>query len=283
MKTISGPLLTLMQSTTVFTLADLYTITLVGGAVLRFTDFDVDLPFGGNVFSSSGPVFKRGKTRVVIGLEVDTLDVEIYPKQTDLVNGLPMLAAAAAGSFDRASLKLERAYIGPVPVVVGAINLFSGIFADVSAARAGIKARINSDVAQFNISLPRNLYQAACLNALYSTDCGLSRAAAAVTGIDSGGSTVSLIKCTSLPQATGFFNTGYATWTSGALSGLTRTIKGFVPGSFSVYLPLPNAPANGDHFTIYPGCDKALSTCISKGNKSHFRGCPFIPVPETAV
>lgn len=283
MKTISGALLTLMQNSTEFTLADLYTITLINGTVLRFTDFDMDLVSGGNTFSSSGPTFKRSKTRIVIGLEVDTLDVEIYPKSTDLVNGLAMLAAAAGGAFDGASLKLERAYLSPVPTVVGTINIFSGLFADLEIARAGMKARINSDVSQFSLQMPRNLYQANCMYSLYDTDCGVSRSAYAVGASDSGGSTVSSINC-SIVQAQGFFNMGYVVWNTGVLAGLKRTIKFSGSGGFLVYNPLPNAPSSGDSMTLYPGCDKNLTTCQTKfGNQTKFKGMPFIPVPETAI
>ena len=288
MKTISGTLLTYLQTNNEFTLADLYTITLINGTVKYYTDFDVDLVYGGNTYSSSGPTFVRSKTRTTIGLEVDTLDIEIYPKPTDLLNGLPMLAAGALGSFDGAYLKLDRAYIGPVPTVIGTINIFSGTFADLEVARAGMKARINSDVAQFSIQMPRNIYQANCLNSLFDADCGLSRSSFAVAGTDSGGSSTTIIMC-SLSQPTSFFNMGYVVWNTGMLAGLKRTIKGYWQGSpgngnFAIYNPLPNAPASGDQMTLYPGCDKTLSTCQSKfSNQTKFRGMPFIPVPETAI
>lgn len=282
MKNVSGPLLALMQGNNTFTLADLYTITLSGGTILRYTDFDVDLVYGGNTFSATGPVFKRGKTREVIGLEVDTLDVEIYPKSNDLVAGVPMLAAVSSGAFDNAELILERAYMEPVPTVVGTIRKFSGTFADVDAGRSGIRARINSDAAKLQIQLPRNLYQAACLHTLYDADCGLNRASFAVASSANTGSTASSVIC-GLSQATAYFDRGYIQFTSGALSGIKRTVKGYTTGSVSIFNPFPAAPAPGDTFMIYPGCDKAMATCQAKfSNLTHFRGMPFIPVPETA-
>jgi uncharacterized phage protein (TIGR02218 family) len=282
MKNISGGLLTYLQTNQRFTLADLYTITLVSGTVLRFTDFDTDL-VNTFTYSASGPVFSRGQARITIGLEVDTLDLEIYPKTTDLVNGLPMLAAAAAGAFDGANLKLERAYISAAPVLVGVINLFSGSFADLEIARAGMKCRINSDVAQFNINIPRNLYQANCLHTLYDADCGIVRATYGALVSDIGSSSTININCNAA-QAAGYFNGGYVVWNTGALAGIKRTIKYYVPGNFAIFNPLPNAPSLGDTLTLYPGCDKSLSVCINKfNNKANFRGMPFIPVPETAI
>lgn len=283
MKTLSSELLSLMQSSQTFTLADLYTITLTSGTVYRWADYDADLSVSGNVFSSTGPVLKRGLTRIVIGLEVDTLDVEIFPSIGHQVAGLPMLAAAVAGAFDGASLILDRAFIVD-GAVVGTINMFSGVFADVEVARARISVRVNSDTASLQIQLPRSLYQASCLNALYSADCGASRSAFAVSSTAQSGSTASRIVCSSLNQASGWFNSGYCVFTSGDLAGVRRTVKAYSPGEFTIYNPLPAAPDVGDGFTIYPGCDKTKATCTAKfNNLENFRGFPFIPVPETAI
>ncbi len=283
MKTTSSPLLAHMRGNNQFTLADLYTLTLIGGTVLRYTDFDVDLVYGGNTFSASGPIFKRGKTRTVIGLEVDTLGVEIYPRSTDLVLGIPMLSAANTGGFDGATLKLERAYIAPVPTVIGALIMFVGDMADIDTTRTVIKVTVNSEVASLNVQMPRNLYQAACVHTLYDSDCALARASFVTANAAGAGSSTSYIINT-LAQSAGYFDRGYMQWTSGALSGVKRTIKSYSPGSISIYNPLPANPGTGDTFNIYPGCDKALATCQGKfGNSAKFKGFPFIPVPETIL
>ena len=47
-------------------------------------------------------------------------------------------------------------------------------------------------------------------------------------------------------------------------------------------MPLPNVPAVGDTFSVFPGCDKTKTTCAGKfSNIARFRGFPFVPVPET--
>lgn len=282
MKNVTPELLALMQSNQQFIIADLYTITTAAGTVLRYTDFDTDLSYGGNVFSASGPVLKRGKTRIVIGLEVDTLDVEIYPSPTDTIGGQSWLSAATAGVFDGATLKLERAFISPVPTVVGALIMFTGVFADLETARAMVSIRVNSDLAALQVQVPRNLYQASCLNVLYGADCKAVRATYAVNSTVTA-RTLSKILC-GLAQAEGYFDTGYVVFTSGVLAGTRRTIKAYKPGQFTVYNPFPSIPGIGDAFTVYPGCDKALETCGSKfNNRLNFRGFPFIPVPETSI
>ena len=283
MKNVSAPLLSLMQSNQTFILADLYTITTPSGVVLRYADFDIDLISGSNTFSASGPVLKREKTRTVIGLEVDTLDVEIYPRPTDLVNGMQFLVAAAAGFFDGSNLTLERAFIIGTQTVVGTLIMFSGVFADLEIARAKIALRVNSDISALQIQLPRNVYQAPCLHSLYDTDCSVVRSSFATAGTVVGGSTASTIR-NGLAQSATYFDSGYVVFTSGNLNGVKRTIKSYSPGIFTIYNPLSVIPEVGDTFNIYPGCDKSMATCSSKfSNLSNFRGFPFVPVPETAI
>ena len=284
MKAISGPLQTWLASNQSLVMADLYTITLASGSILRYTDFDIDLAWGGNTFLSSGPPLKRSKTRIVIGLEVDTLDVEMYPRPTDLLNGLAMTAAVSAGAFDGATLTLERAYLDPstgVPSVVGTLIMFSGDFADTEVSRTLIKCRINSDVAQLNILLPRNIYQSGCMHVLYDSDCQAARVATAL--VAGYGTTASQIVTGSL-VADNFFTRGYVTFTSGALNGISKTVKSYVGGAFQLISPLPVAPTSGDTFNAFPGCDHSQATCLNKFNNIiHFRAMPYIPVPETAL
>jgi hypothetical protein len=57
-------------------------------------------------------------------------------------------------------------------------------------------------------------------------------------------------------------------------------------GNASVTLAqaLPYAPAPGDGFTIYPGCDRSAFTCRHRfGNFNSFGGFPFVPNTETAI
>lgn len=42
-------------------------------------------------------------------------------------------------------------------------------------------------------------------------------------------------------------------------------------------IPMPNAIAVGDDFTITQTCAKGFSDCHAKGNISHFNGEPKIP------
>lgn len=266
-----------------FILADLYQITLASGTIVRWTSFDQDVSWAVYAWSADCPVLTRGTTRVVIGVEVDTLDVTIAPRPADTIAGLPLLAAARAGAFDGALLKLYRAFMAQDGSAIGAVMRFSGRFADVDMGRTALAVRVNSNAEALAVQLPRNTYSPTCLRTLYTPGCDVSKAAFTVTSSAGSGSTASQILC-SLSGAANWWDMGGLQFTSGALNGTRRTIKSYAGGAVSLFAPLPAVPAVGDTFAVYPGCDKTLATCISKfNNKAKFRGCPFIPSPETAI
>jgi len=89
-------------------------------------------------------------------------------------------------------------------------------------------------------------------------------------------------------NTTGYFTQGVITFTSGANIGLSRYVQNYQnttgSGVVTIIDALPQAPAPGDGFTILPGCDKSLSTCLGKfNNLIHFGAQPFIPQPETSI
>jgi uncharacterized phage protein (TIGR02218 family) len=49
-------------------------------------------------------------------------------------------------------------------------------------------------------------------------------------------------------------------------------------GRIELFLPMGYAIAAGDTFSVYPGCDKRLETCLGRfGNVVNFRGEPYVP------
>lgn len=266
-----------------FVMADLYTITLASGEVLRWADFDVDLEYGGWSYSSAKGVLQRGMTRCTIGVEVDTLDVSMYPRDGVTINGRDLRAAAVSGVFDGARLRLERAFLTPELKVRGALIMFVGRLADIDVDRMGVVERVNSPTELFAAQMPRNLTSPACSRVLYSTGCGVSRAAQTRGGTVMAGSTRTMLRV-SIAQPYGWFALGYVVFPSGALAGVRRTIKASYPGVFELLLPLPALPAVGDVVEACPGCDHSKPTCANKfNNLARFRGYPYVPLPETAL
>ncbi len=269
-----------------FIMADLYTFEFASGEVRHYTSFDADLAWNGDAYSATGPVFSRSKTRTVIGLEVDTLDVSVYPKESDLLDGLPMIAAARSGGFDGAWLRLEVAFLDRALRVIGTDHRFSGLVSDIEPSRTAIQMHVNSALFLLNTQLPRNQYQATCLHALYDGDCGLQRSSWGVAATVGNGSTASVIQ-SGINQPVypdGWFDRGYILFSNGDLAGTRATIKSHAAGVLTLLMPLPVAPATGSAFTAYAGCDKSMATCQSKfNNVINFKGMPFIPVAETAA
>jgi uncharacterized phage protein (TIGR02218 family) len=142
---------------------------------------------------------------------------------------------------------------------------------------------VNSDLELLNIQMPRNLYQPGCIHTLYDSGCTLLKTNFDEFSTVAAGSTLSQINC-GLAQATGYFDLGTVTFTSGPNANVVRSVKSYTPGILILSQPLIQACNVGDAFTAFPGCDKLQATCSGKfNNLVNFKGFPFIPLPETAA
>lgn len=280
MKTVSGPLLTLFTSNEFFDKCDLYTITLQDGTIVRTTDADVNLTWGGNTFISCAPTIKRTKVRLVIGVQVDTMTLDLQTT-TATINGFTYNNAARQGLFDGATVLVETAYITTWPTVIGTMHTFYGLVSDVEPGRSAVKMTVKSALELLSQPFPRNVYQSTCLHTVYDAGCALAKTAFTATGTVTGTPTTTSI-ASALAQAAGYFDQGVLTFTSGPNNGLKRTVKSFSGGAFTFANPLPVAPVAGNTFSVFAGCDKTKSTCNAKfSNLGRFRGFPYIPTPET--
>lgn len=267
-------------------MADLYTFSSLAGLTLRYSGTDQSITINGTTWSA-GPVLRRGRTRMTVGIEVDTLDVSIMADSSVTVSGTPLLQYLAGGGFDGVRLQLERAFSpGPGQAFVGILPLFSGRVSAISGlTRLEARLAVTSDSELLDVKLPRNVYQAPCLNTLYDSACGLVKATYTFSGTcNDAGATRSQFTCTGLAQASGYFDLGVVTFTSGPNSGLSRTVRTYTTGLIKTISPFPSAPANGNTFTIAAGCDKRQTTCSTKfSNLARFRGTPYIPTPESIL
>jgi len=285
MKTVSAPLLTLIQNSSQFYVAEVLTITLLDGTALYYTLLDTDVVWNGHTFLSAGLLVKRGKITQVRGLEVSELDLEVYPT-TALIGGIGFLAACRNGALDGATIKLERVfYPSWGAVATGGYSLFLGNVSDIEMGRSYATIKVLDMRELLQSPWPCNVYQPGCIWPLYGTGCGVSKAVYTRTDAVVAGTLTVNSFSTNDAQADGYYDLGVIKFTSGLNSGTTRTIKSFLhaSGLVNLILPLNNVPVAGDAFDIYPGCDHQLTTCTSKfSNAARFRGFPFIPVPETA-
>lgn len=285
-ETSAGALAALLNSRAPLNKADLYTLTLQGGTVLRWSGADMVIS-GNSQTWVLGPGIQRSRVRFTVGLSVDSLDVTLTDILGTTINGTPLLPFIAAGGLNNARLQLDRCFWGVNDTApVGALLWFTGRVAEVpSIDRYEARIVVKSDVELLDVMIPRDVYQPGCLNTVYDAPCGLSRASFTVTGAASSASTADRTTFNhGLAQAAGYFDLGVVRMTSGLNNGISRTVKKHTSGTLAVMPPWPFAVANGDSFSIYPGCDKQQATCSSKfSNLARFRGQPYIPAPETVT
>jgi hypothetical protein len=314
---ITSPLVALfnsvVESAAQLYVARLYTITLSGGLVIRFTDADFDIKANSTNALINGFSYPSGGIRVdqnqsktqahfKVGTDTDTWVLVVMPRPFDTVTGalfpdtignVPWLQAASGGALDAADFQVDEAYFAGVPtwpmppagaVPVGCRTIFAGTVAEVDTTNAVAVLTVNDYRSLFTIQMPIHFYQAQCRHALFDNGCTLNAAGFAINGTVAAGSTQATIIGSGLPapQGSGTYTLGRIVFTSGLNNTFQRTIKSW-DGSFTLSLlnPLPFAVSPSDSFVIYPGCDKMFSTCGKFGNQVNYGGQPFIPPPET--
>jgi uncharacterized phage protein (TIGR02218 family) len=287
MKPASTALAALLAASEQFIMADLYTFTLAGamtgGSVLRYSAAPTAISANGHTFML-GPKFERSKIKVVIGTQVDELEVRVYPEPTDLIGALPFLEAAWQGQLDGALLQLDRAFMPAYgDTTPGTVVLFSGRISDIDCSRTGIDIKCRSHLELLNIQMPRRLWQASCTHVFGGPMCQFDRASIALTFSADTASTQTVI--TNAPSSVTPFTLGTITGVTGANAGYSRTIAAFVSGgTVAVKLAFLFPVVPGDQFQLLPGCDRTTATCTNVfNNAANFGGFPYIPTPETAV
>ena len=284
MKAASPALIALLESSDRFIMADLYTITLIGGSALRYSAAPTALTVNGYTFGL-GPKFERSKTKVVIGTQVDELEVKIYPQRTDLIGEVPFLEAAWRGQLDGAILRLERSFMPTYgDTSPGTVILFAGRVSDIDCTRTAIDIRCRSHLELLNIQMPRRLWQSSCTHLFGDAMCQFDRSSLHTVFTAGLGSTPAQIATAIVPSPENLYAQGTIVGLSGANAGSSRTVANIVEGWVNVKPAYLSPVSVGDEFQLFPGCDRTLATCTNVFNNAiHFGGFPYIPTPETAV
>lgn len=276
--------------------AELFAISLAGGgATSRFTSADYPLTVGGNQYLT-GLTIIRGPVRQSVGLNIEGLDLEIWPQQDNpagmvTFGALPFLQACRAGVLDGARVLMSKIFLSSwSDTSPGAVPWFQGRINRTMPGRSSAKIYVNSDLELLDVQMPRNLVMTGCSHSLFDAGCTLNPATFQVSGTVAAGAGV-LSFNTNLTQANGYWNLGRITFTSGANNGVKRVVRASLnaSGALTLLMPLAVAPANGDTFTILPECVKSQAACSNSvaangppfNNLMHFRGQPYVPNPET--
>lgn len=266
--------------------ADLFSLTLTGGLVLRWTNADRLITYGATTWLI-GPGISRSRITLQAGIVVDECEVTLIDSPQTTISGQTLRAFANRGGFDGALVQIWRAdSASPSGPPVGLLHRFTGRVADIGNDRPNqITLTVRSWLDVLDQPLPRNVWQAPCSNQLFDTGCGLARAAFLNSSTAATASDPKRLQFGhTLPQAAGYFDLGTVTFNSGANQGIKRSVRAQSASLITLMLPLPFDVQPGDLFDIVPGCDRRASTCATKfSNKPRFRGAPLIPAAETVL
>ncbi|MDR3407933.1 MAG: DUF2163 domain-containing protein, partial [Methylovirgula sp.] len=221
--------------------------------------------------------------KCAVGLDVDQQKITISARPSDTIGGVPFLQALRNGVFDGCEIMRERAFLTAWNAPpLGSVLLFKGRVATIDAlGRTSAEITVNSDLVLLDIQIPRNLYSPACVHVLYDSGCGLVKNVFGANGtVGSGTTNVSI----AWSGASAAYAQGTVLFTSGVNAGVSANVKSASSTALTLAYPLLNAPAVGDTFTAYQGCDHSMATCKAKfNNLANFRGFPFIPPPTYAI
>jgi hypothetical protein len=162
-------LITFLQNNTQFRMADLFTITLKNGSVLRYTTWDSSLVVLGNTFLTGPPNFTRTAIEEAISMDVATIELDIAASITDLMPGstVPFLQAIAMGFFDGAAFRIDRLFMDSSGNQIGTVIRFSGFVGPADEiGRGHAKLTVNSGTQLLQMQLPSIIMQPGCTNLL---------------------------------------------------------------------------------------------------------------------
>lgn len=253
----------------VTTLATCWKLTRRDGAVMGFTDHDVDVVVDGLLYNAA-----TGMTSSAVSasntLKVDELDIEgmLHSDaitQDDVLKGL----------YDYAEVEVFLVdYTGDAE---GMLTLRTGWLGEVTLKgnQFVVEIRGLSQALQQTIG---DIYSPGCRAMLGDTHCKVNLALYTVSGVVTATDDIYAIEASGLVQADGYFTAGTVQFISGVNAGVTAEVKYYSDKRFYFTLPLRQACGVGDAFTAVAGCDKTTVACKSRfTNILNFRGEPHVP------
>lgn len=300
----SGQIQNFLNTNREYIIADIYTFVTYGGEVFRQSGYTVPFVIPGTMFDAYsvnagtpgsigfplGPRFARSKITTKIGLQADAMTVTIQAGDGDRVGAgsYTWQNAFFQGVFDLAACELGRVVCQPSPggigAIVGHVVWFRGLVGDVEVGRTAVNVTVNSNLTLFSTQYPRRLWQPTCSHVFGDAGCQFDRQSMAVTVQAQAGSGPSTIITGVIPSPSTLYNTGTILGISGFNTGYKRTIADASSGTADLYAPFVYPVMVGDYFSMLPGCDHTINTCVSVfNNYGHFGGQPFIPESEFSI
>lgn len=276
--------------------ADLFTVTLTSGLVIRATDYQLPVRYGANTFlPTRWGAWRCEGTKCALGPMNAQSDFEVLANDEETMPnwGCSVNEAAQLGLFDAATILIQTAYMPEIgDTSLGVVTRFGGqISTFTPVGRTTIKGQAKPFSFTLNQNMPRKVLQPSCGWTLFDAGCTVNPAGFTFTNsVGAGSNAVYITPGTAFTQADGYFTQGVIKMTSGANSGLSQSIQLHAGGILRLVRPFLFPVNVGDTFEVLAGCDHTALTCQQKfnnlvfgGTPNNFGGQPYIPNRETCI
>lgn len=261
-----------------------WTIRRKDGVVMGFTSHDKDIVFRGVTHKSCDSLLSSATSNSTEVGSTGNVDVSGIISSTaiteaDLYNGV----------YDSASVEVWNV---PWSGTDSPFLLMQGIMGTVEQSDIHFVADVTAQSVLFQTKPLLDVYSPSCRWSLGDDNCKVSLSGITVSGSVTavGGKTgLSLVNKraftdSSRLEATGAFDQGAITWTSGNNIGAVSEVKDFDSGAFVLWDSLLYQIEVGDSYNVHIGCNKSKEDCKSKFNNfNNFGGFPHVPGQDKIV
>jgi uncharacterized phage protein (TIGR02218 family) len=259
---------------TVRTWAQCLRIERTDGETIALTELDKDVVYDGVTYKANvsyTPAVIDGTAN----LAVNNTETQGYLHLT----GIPK-SDIVAGLFDHARVYfLIVDYVALTKVK----DLGTGWLGETTLTDNGYSIEYRSLTQSLQQTIGRT-FQKDCDARLGDTRCGVTLATYTETGTLTGVTSNSVVTDSGRAEAANYFSYGNMTMTSGVNNGISREVRVFSSGEFTLFMPFPYDVEVGDTYSVYAGCNKQLATCRDKfDNVGNFQGFPDKPQRDEAA
>lgn len=301
MKPVPSGFINFIKTNQRMLLGELYTFTLQSGAQDFFTNLDVSVIYGGNIFKGNALRIEGLKYKVAVGWQVDEQEILISAFPGETLAGASFFTALESGLLDGAYFTRQRVFWAAndgrpwidyqaLPVTV--VTLFIGRVSTVDKiGRTQAQIKVKSPLSLLDIDMPRNTYEPGCQWSLFDAGCTLDRNSFSLGYTVQSATALSITPTIPIAPSIGadgipVYAFGRIKFVSGVNNNLIASIATNDGTSFQLSFPLTEIPVLGDTFIVSQGCAKTGrgGACELKfANLANFRGFPRIPPISLSV
>jgi uncharacterized phage protein (TIGR02218 family) len=254
------------------------------GTVEGWTEHDVPIPYDGVTYQPL-PAGTPSNYEQRAGLAAANLEIE-------MAYGAGTEALLRAGVYDYAEVWTFE--INWADTSMGILKLAYGRMGEVVIVDHKARCEVRG-LAQLLATMIGDVYTPECRKSLGDALCKIDLSgythAGTVSTITS--DRIFTIAGAASGKATGYYNYGKITFSSGPNAGLSMQVESQTGDALTLIEPMPFTVAAADAFTLIAGCDRRLETCWTfvnaalqgggtsegsgLGNRKNFGGYPGLP------